>query len=413
MTAACPVIGGPDDLVSGLVGLVDCRIALIAKGGYLGVAGSDLYAALVTGLLTILVAIQGYRLLAGSGPALPDALGTILRIGFVLALNGSWTAYQTVVYRTAIEGPGEIADLILPAAGLGRAALTDRLQLYYDTIRTPPAAPAPSDDAPPGIAGAQTRAARDGRTPTSDTSGMSVTTQERESASNWFVAGTVGPLLAMRVALAFLLALGPLALVTLLFEASAGIFRAWVRTLAGAGIAWIGLTACVVMELEALEGILVTSVSAQSYTIPGVMPVISVFLLMKLAITLLVFRVMAAGRGWRAWPAAFASRRADPRLLDGASPIATDAGAAARAWPGRSPGLAVGHPVPTQAQAISAVLEASVRRRAAIADGRAASAPSSHGTPAAGALFPIRHDRGSRRRGGSRTVGFACARPRG
>lgn len=362
MSGACGIITGPDALVRGLFRLVDCRMDQLAHGGFLGLSGSALYASLVTGLLTILVAIQGYRMLLGGAssgriPGVSDVTATILRIGFALALSGSWTAFDTVIFNVAIRGPGEIAGLILPPAGLANDGLVPRIQLYYDTIRTPPAPFLPPDD--PSRGGAPVTNV-DGQRITQDRPGMGATTTERESAANWFVGGTVGPLLAMRVLIAFLLALGPLAIVTVLFERSSAIFAAWLRTTFAAGLAWVGLTASAVLELEALDGPLTTSVAQQDYAIPGVVPILLIFLLIDFAIVAGVFGVMTAWRPMRT-PARGATP-ADARMpsvpVDGSR--------------GRSPGparasvgavaTAPAAPPHSRVQSISAVLEARVRR---------------------------------------------------
>src|SRR6202008_3491695 len=57
------------------------------------------------------------------------------RLGVVLALMTSWPAFQTLEYRTMIDGPGEIAAIILPASGLPADGLDGRVQQAYDTIR--------------------------------------------------------------------------------------------------------------------------------------------------------------------------------------------------------------------------------------------------------------------------------------
>ena len=64
----------------------------------------------LTALLTIYVALIGYRMLFASGGArLSDGPGIALKIGAILALVTSWATFQTLVFDVAAQAPLEIA----------------------------------------------------------------------------------------------------------------------------------------------------------------------------------------------------------------------------------------------------------------------------------------------------------------
>ena len=70
---------------------------------------------LLSGLLTLFVAVVGYRLVLGEFPSIRYWSDAMLRVGFILALVTSWPAAQTLIYRVAVDGPVELANIIVPA----------------------------------------------------------------------------------------------------------------------------------------------------------------------------------------------------------------------------------------------------------------------------------------------------------
>ena len=112
----------------------------------------------LTGLLTLFVALFGYRMLFGQTPGVRDGVLALVKIGIVLALATSWPAYRTLVYDVALKGPAELAGEIgrpagLPGAGGGLVARLD----YADRASSrSPIARAPAT--PPAATGRQTNA---------------------------------------------------------------------------------------------------------------------------------------------------------------------------------------------------------------------------------------------------------------
>src|SRR6185503_8859848 len=109
---------------------IDCQAQAIGAGGYQALAApGSMLSIVLTGLLTLFVALLGYRMLFGHTPAVRDGVLALVKIGVVLALATSWTAYRTLIYDVALRGPAELAANVgRPAAlpGVG-GALVDHL----------------------------------------------------------------------------------------------------------------------------------------------------------------------------------------------------------------------------------------------------------------------------------------------
>ena len=132
---ACP----PPDPALGtalrITGYLDCNASLIGRDGFVRLAELGMSEGLVAGLITISVAMVGYRFLLGDTLSLRDGTSWILRIGVVLALLGSWPAFQTLFYDVTISGPAEIAGELVSITGQSEAGVAQRIQRAYDTLR--------------------------------------------------------------------------------------------------------------------------------------------------------------------------------------------------------------------------------------------------------------------------------------
>ncbi|WP_267380052.1 MULTISPECIES: type IV secretion system protein [unclassified Sphingomonas] len=291
MSGACGTVN-PDALIRSLIGMTDCRTAALGGDGWHGLATSGLFAATLTGLLTIAVAREGYRLLAGGGSLLPaDAVALLIRFGFVIALATSWPAYDRLVYRVAMQGPAELADVMFPAAGIETGSLVDRLQNAYDAIDTvPPARPAAA------TAPANTAA----RPPAAGGSEMPVTVSDglpgsgRHAAAGILAVTGAGSWIAARFVLGLLLAIGPLAMAAWLFETAQGLFVGWLRALVGAALACLVIPLSLSLELQALAGPVVAAARAGTADVPGLGAIVWIFALVDVALIVAVQR-MAGG----------------------------------------------------------------------------------------------------------------------
>ena len=243
---ACPSLPAPTFL-GGVIDFVDCQAQAIGSGGYQALAapGSTLSVAL-TGLLTLFVALFGYRMLFGYTPGVRDGVLALVKIGIVLALALSWPAYRTLIYDVALKGPAELASEIgrpaaLPGVGGGLVPRLDNADRFLVALAvlgpgTPVAAPqgAPQPQvAPPPSAGFDALALG--------------------GARMLFLSASIAALAAVRLVAGMLLALGPFFFAFLLFDATRGLFEGWLRVLAGAALGALGTALALGVELALLE----------------------------------------------------------------------------------------------------------------------------------------------------------------
>jgi type IV secretion system protein VirB6 len=115
MSGFCPSIGPDTPLVRGLLGSVDCNVQGLVQAGYAALLqGPTGFAEILTALMTIYVAVIGYRLMLGRAGLSPSQFAlTAVKLGVVLTLATQWSAYQTLVYRFLFDGPQQLADGIL------------------------------------------------------------------------------------------------------------------------------------------------------------------------------------------------------------------------------------------------------------------------------------------------------------
>ncbi len=191
-------------------GLVERGYAILAQPG--GAVGT-----LLTGLLVLAVAFFGYRLLLGHGLVLSDAVGLVVKIGIVLLLAGSWSAWQTLAYDSLARAPSQIAVELLDGIGAKQPlAGLDHMVKSLDAA---------------GI-GYRERAGMVSPL----IGGPATAAMTLNVSAQLLVLSTVGVLVAARVVLALLLALAPLMAGFLLFDATRGMAEGWIRGMVTAAL---------------------------------------------------------------------------------------------------------------------------------------------------------------------------------
>lgn len=253
MTIVCPAPDAEIGVAVRLSTYLDCQSRALGENGFQAFVGGPLMVSLLSGLVTIFVALIGYRLILGQAPSLRDGVGWTVRLGIVLALVTSWPAFQILVFRVAANGPIELASLLLPAAGLPSERLEGRVQTAYDIMRLGSAlgprttvqqlseqgGPGQSVTSQSPLANAGLNAGL-GQPPLPGTASL-------------FVVSTLGLLGAFRLAVGFLLAVAPLALLSLLFDATLGVFSGWIRALVGSALAVLAATIVSAIHLISIE----------------------------------------------------------------------------------------------------------------------------------------------------------------
>jgi type IV secretion system protein VirB6 len=322
MMLVCPAPDSSAGIAVRLSEYMDCQARALGENGFQALAGGPVGASVLSGLLTIFVGLIGYRLILGGTPGIRDGIGWMVRVGFVLALVTSWPAFQTLVFRVAVDGPGEVAGIVLPASGLPSDSLDRRVQQAYDTIRLG------STFQPNENPQAQNPQAAQGQgtQPSPPALQASMYQSALPQTASLFVLSTSGFTGAFRIAIGFLLAVAPLALMALLFDATLGIFIGWMRALTGMAFASLATTIVTATHLMAVEGELghlqalrlggaVRTVDPQ-----GLTTIVLIFALVMLVASFAAIRTASAFRmGGRSMPGVFGTGRASAELRESAA----------------------------------------------------------------------------------------------
>ncbi|MGA0605245.1 type IV secretion system protein [Phenylobacterium sp. VNQ135] len=266
MPQACPLPSPEDPLVSSLLRSTDCRVGTLARSGYDALfTPSGTFTSVLTVLLTVYVALIGYRLLLGRSPMNVSELAlSAVKIGAVVALATQWGTYQTVVYRLLFDGPQQIGTAILHNLGASGAAyggdVFSGLQRAFDNLTAfspaaPPGSPAAAEPQLP-MAGVPAPA------PASPSTGVGVSSLLSkpgfdslllQGSAIILLISTLGVLLASKIALGLLLGLGPIFLALFLFDATRGLFEGWLRATLGFAFAPLSTTLVLGLGLALLS----------------------------------------------------------------------------------------------------------------------------------------------------------------
>ncbi|HWU02789.1 MAG TPA: type IV secretion system protein [Novosphingobium sp.] len=247
----CAAFSANADFASAMLHYADCRTLALAQGGWQAFAPGGFWGPVLWALLTLAVAAQGWRMLLGQGPDLRSVAGVALRIGVVLALATQWSAWQAVVFDAATRGPEQVAQALL--AGQGAAATQASLAGRIDATSKQLAAlvaqgQAASPDAQPPLRSMPR--ARVGQTQTALSAADASALNTGRMA---FAISSLSALVALRTALAALLAVGPVFAAFGLFGTTLGLCAAWARSVFGVGLALAVVPVLLVMALGVIE----------------------------------------------------------------------------------------------------------------------------------------------------------------
>ena len=186
---------------------VDC----VASGetasafGQLFAPGGALEAALVI-LLTLYVAFFAISLMLGrSNLSVRALMPRMILVGMVLAFSTSWVAFRSFIWPLFVETPDYLATILTSSDGSATRVFAEKLDVVFAAVEQ----------------------ASEGQ-------------QNFEAFSPaglmWLGAvmlllGTVGVLVTSRIALALLVALGPIFVVMALFNGTRGLFTGWLKGL--------------------------------------------------------------------------------------------------------------------------------------------------------------------------------------
>src|SRR5437763_7226656 len=119
MIDVCSALPQGAGFVSSITSYIDCQAQTLGSGAWTALAapGSTLTIVL-TGFLTIFIALTGYNLLLGRSMGVREGTLAFVKIGGVFALTTSWPAYRTLVYDLVTDGPSQLVAEIGPRSGV-------------------------------------------------------------------------------------------------------------------------------------------------------------------------------------------------------------------------------------------------------------------------------------------------------
>lgn len=208
---------------------VDCiagETTAMAFGRLFGAGGA--MGPVLTVLLTLYIAFFAISLLTGRSTLGISALTPrMLTLGLVLTFATSWIAYQGVMWNLAVGGPDWIASVLTGSEGSATQIFGDRIDLVFGAI-------AESAGHGQGQAAAQAGAqagvqAAGAAVAAGSAQGLFTPESIMWMGGMLLLLGTVGVLLTARIALAVLMALGPIFVVMALFGGTKGLTAGWLR----------------------------------------------------------------------------------------------------------------------------------------------------------------------------------------
>jgi type IV secretion system protein VirB6 len=236
--------------IQSILAFLDCQAWSLGARGWQALAapGSTL-GLLLMGFLTLFVALFGYRLLLGQGPDVRSGVIAFVKIGIVFALATSWGAYSTLVYDVVNRGPAQLATEIgapsrLPGTGGDLVARLDGADRAFVALTVL------GEGRPPPMLEGNQSAVLSG-VPPQPYPGFN--TYAIAGSRMLFLIASIAGLGAIRLIAGLLLAVGPFFIAFLLFENTRSLFEGWVRVLAGAALAALGISIALAVELALIE----------------------------------------------------------------------------------------------------------------------------------------------------------------
>lgn len=251
--AVCDSIPSPESFAPSVLTFLDCQAQAIGAGGYGALAAPGSTASvLLTGMVTLLIALMGYRMLLGHTPTVREGVLTFVKIGLVLLLATSWPAYQILVYDIILRSPAELAATIggaasLPGSGGGLVDRIDAVDQALKLLAIEGVGPVPlgangqpvmPSVPPPPFIGFDNFALGFARV--------------------IFLVATIASFAVVRIAAGLLLALAPLFAAFLLFDGTRGLFAGWLKALIGSALGSLAIAVTLGVTLAFLDPWLAT-----------------------------------------------------------------------------------------------------------------------------------------------------------
>ena len=212
--SSCPTFdgAGPSGIAEALR-VVDCMSGEAASFAFARLFGTDaLLGQALTAALTLYIGFYAVGLLTGrTSLSVSSLTPRMMTLGIALTFATSWVAYQSVIWNLLVGAPDQIASLLIGTQGSATSLFADRLDTIFAVVAQ---------------AAAATEAAKAGLP---DTGSIASGPDLLWLSALLLLLGTVGVLLVARIALAAMLALGPIFIICGLFEGSRGLFEGWLK----------------------------------------------------------------------------------------------------------------------------------------------------------------------------------------
>jgi len=208
-TAACQeAMGNVGSGVGAALRAVDCAAAEMAQSafGRLFGTGGSLTGAL-TILLTLFIAFFAFGLITGrTRIGLSSLTPRMVTLVLVVTFATSWLAFQAVFYNLAVGAPDEIGRVLMGSDGPATNVFADKIDIVFAALIEASGGEAMGEAtsvfSPPGL---------------------------MWLGGTLLLLGTVGVLATCKIALAVLMALGPVFIVMALFDGTRGLFVGWLK----------------------------------------------------------------------------------------------------------------------------------------------------------------------------------------
>lgn len=313
---SCPSIPiGDDATMSGALAAIDCQVnaGVASAYGRLFAAGGAFSIGL-TAVLTIYVALLAFGFMTGrTRLTLPSMTPKVIALCLVLTFATSWQAYHVVVHGLLSRGPDQIAAVLMGASGSAAQAFAARLDALF----------AHAIEAAQAIGAVQDAPVENLRT---------------AHQLIWFSAltlllSTAGMLVAAKIILALLMAIGPIFVVLALFASTRGLFEAWLRTTLSFALAPMLIVLGGGGVMAALGPVIDAIAADPGGSVENLRPIVLLFLgsiVYAVLIGAAAWTAVALTRGWRlARNEAAETPAAEPAKAATAAPAAILAPAAA------------------------------------------------------------------------------------
>jgi len=207
----CPGFSGSGpSVIADALSAVDCLSAQTTAAAFSRLFGSDgALTQVLTLALTLYVALFAVGLLTGrTSLGLGSLSPRMMGLGLVLTFATSWVAYSQVVWTLLSAGPDWLASVLLDIKGSASQAFALRLDTLFQAVAE------------------AAELARNAGGPAKGTTPADLLAY----AALLLLLGTVGVLVTSRIALAALLAVGPVFILLSLFSGTRGLFEGWLKT---------------------------------------------------------------------------------------------------------------------------------------------------------------------------------------